>query len=360
MTEALTSLTETPGFAPVKGDELMDVLSDTLQVVRLSGAIFLNATLAGPWAFESASPRELAQYLHLPSDCVALFHILAHGQCWFAVPGAAPVLVRSGDAILFPHSASHIMTSGQRAIPVPMSSVMPPLPPGEIFTMRAGGPGEGDNFICGFLHCDQRFNPLIGALPALIVIRLRQNAVEDEDPADTTGPVAVVHVPEGDWLEGTLRHMVEEAQSDRPGNAEMLARLSEVLYVEVVRRYMRQLPETHQGWLAGVRDPIVGQTLRLIHEHPERAWTVEELADEVAVARSTLAQRFTALVGESPMRYLARWRMQMAKSLLRHSDLRLAEVATRTGYDSEAAFSRAFRRHVGCPPAAWRMSGADH
>lgn len=335
----------------------MDVLSDTLQVVRLSGAIFLNATLAGPWAIESASPRELAQYLHLPSDCVALFHILAHGQGWFAVPGAAPVLVRSGDAILFPHSAAHIMSSGHRATLVPMSSVLPPLPPGEIVTMRAGGPGEGDNFICGFLHCDQRFNPLIGALPPLIVIRLRQNAVEGEESSRATAPVAVVRVPEGDWLEGTLRHMVEEARSERPGNTEMLARLSEILFVEVVRRYMQQLPETQHGWLAGVRDPIVGQTLRLLHAHPERMWTVEHLADEVAVARSTLAQRFTALVGESPMHYLARWRIQVAKSLLKQSDVRLGEIAARVGYDSEAAFSRAFRRHVGCPPATWRMNG---
>jgi AraC family transcriptional regulator, alkane utilization regulator len=215
------------------------------------------------------------------------------------------------------------------------------------------------DFICGFLHCDQRFNPLIGALPPLIVIRPRrnQNAGGDETTEAAQARATILPVQAEDWLGGTLRHMAEEAVGERPGNMEMLSRMSEILFVEVVRRYMRRLPEAQQGWLAGVRDPIVGQTLRLLHAHPERSWTVEELADEVAVARSTLAQRFTALIGESPMRYLARWRMQVAKSLLKQSDVRLVEIATRVGYDSEAAFSRAFRRHVGCPPATWRMIG---
>jgi len=337
----------------------MDVLSDTLQVVRLSGAVFLNATLTSPWAFESASPRELAQYLHLPSDCVALFHILAHGESWFSVEGGTPVLVRSGDAILFPHNSPHIMSSGHHVIPAPMSSLLPPLPQGEILNIQGGGPGDGATFICGFLHCDQRFNPLMGALPPLIVLRPGQNESEARESSASTGPVAIVPVQEGDWFERTLRHMVEEALGGRAGNTEMLSRMSEILFVEVVRRYMGRLPETEHGWLASVRDPIVGQTLRLLHAHPERAWTVEDLADEVAIARSTLAQRFTTLVGESPMRYLARWRIQLAKYLLKQSSVRLAEIATRVGYDSEAAFSRAFRRHVGCPPATWRMNGAD-
>lgn len=346
----------------------MDVLSDTLQVVRLSGAIFLDATLGEPWAFESPPPSELAQYLHLPSDCVALFHIAAHGQGWFAVPGYAPVLLRPGDAILLPHSTPHVVSSSRhRMTPVPIRTVLPPLPPGGIATIAAGGQGELTHFICGFLHCDQRFNPLIGALPALIVVHLGRN--EDEGGAlngeigwkgRRDGPAAaLLSVPVGDWLGVTLQHMVEEALGERPGNTEMLARLSEILFVEVVRRYMQQLPAADHGWLAGMRDPIVGQALRLLHAHPDRAWTVEDLARAVAVSRSTLAQRFTALIGESPIHYLAGWRIQLAKYLLKQSNVKLLEVATRVGYDSEAAFSRAFRRHVGYPPAAWRESGAD-
>jgi AraC-like DNA-binding protein len=345
----------------------MDVLSDTLQVVRLTGAVFLDASLAAPWAFESSPPSELAQYLRLPTDCIALFHILVRGQGWFSVPGYAPVLLRSGDAILLPHSTPHLISSGHRTTPVPIAAVLPPYPAGRIVAVGTRGQGEVSQLICGFLHCDQRFNPLLGALPTLIVVRPCQN--EDENGTFTTetgknrkasgAPAAMLPVAAGEWLETTLRHTVEEALSGRPGNAEMLARLSEILFVEVVRRYMQQLPSANHGWLAGVRDPIVGQALRLLHAQPERAWTVEELAQEVAVARSTLAQRFTALIGESPMHYLAGWRIQLAKYHLKQSNVRLADIATRVGYDSEAAFSRAFRRHVGHPPAAWREAGEN-
>ncbi len=347
----------------------MDVLSDTLQVVRLTGAVFLDASLAAPWAFESSPPSELAQYLGLPTDCIALFHILVRGQGWFSVPGCAPVLLRSGDAILLPHSTPHLISSGHRTTPLPLAAVLPPYSTGGIVAVGTGGQGEISQFICGFLHCDQRFNPLLGALPTLIVVHPCQN--EDERSSftaetgkngKTTGagaPAAMLPVIAGEWLETTLRHTIEEALSGRPGNAEMLSRLSEILFVEVVRRYMQLLPAADHGWLAGVRDPIVGQVLRLLHTHPERAWTVEELAQAVAVSRSTLAQRFTALIGESPMHYLAGWRIQLAKYLLKQSNARLAEVATRVGYESEAAFSRAFRRHVGSPPATWREIGAD-
>ncbi len=332
----------------------MDVLSDTLRVVRLTGAVFLNAKLAAPWAIESSPPDELAQYLRLPSDCIALFHILVRGQGWFSVPSFAPVLLGPGDAILLPRSTPHVMSSDQRTVPVPIRSVIPPLPPGGIAVIDGGGTGELSQFICGYLHCDQRFNPLIGALPALIVVHpcdvdRREEAVNGNAPA----PRVILPIQAGDWLETTLRHTVEEALSERPGNSDMLARLSEILFVEVLRRYMQHLPAADHGWLAGVRDPIVGQALRLLHAHPARDWTVEDLAFAVAVSRSTLAQRFTALIGESPMRYLAGWRIQLAKQLLKQLNLSIVEVAEHVGYASEAAFNRAFRRHVGLPPAAW-------
>lgn len=350
----------------------MDVLSDTLQVVRLTGAIFLDASLTVPWAFESPTPTQLSQYLRLPTNCVALFHILVRGEGWFLVQGYAPVHLRSGDAILLPHSTPHRMSSDHHTPSVPMSSVLPPCPTEGIVTLATGSLGETSQFICGFLHCDYRFNPLLGALPALIVVRPgHPNDEEDEGEDDAVihritkkgriaeASAALLHVAQGDWLGTTLNHMVEEALGERPGNSEMLARLSEILFVEVVRRYMHQLPGATSGWLAGVRDPIVGQALRLLHAQPERAWTVEELAEAVAVSRSTLAQRFTTLIGESPMQYLTAWRIQLAKYLLKQSHARLADVAARVGYESEAAFSRAFRRHVGQPPAAWRESSDD-
>ena len=160
------------------------------------------------------------------------------------------------------------------------------------------------------------------------------------------------------WLASTLRHTIEEADGTRPGSFAMLARLTELLYVEVLRRYMRQLSSGQTGWLAGVNDPEVGRALRLLHAQPQRQWTVEELAHEVGVSRSGLAQRFTELVGEAPMRYLTGWRIQLAKHLILQAGLPIAEVADRVGYESEAAFNRAFKRHVGEPPVAWRKKSS--
>lgn len=338
----------------------MDVLSDTLRVVRLTGAVFLNARLTAPWAVVTNSPGDLARYLRLPSDCVALFHILVEGQCWCSISGQAPVRMRAGDAILLPHNPPHMMSSDHGLTPVPMVSVLPPLPPDGFVTLGDGRQGETSQFLCGFLHCDQRFNPLLGALPQFMLVHPDGAAPETPAPSasdrHTSATSATLNIQPGEWLATTLRHTVEEALDERPGATDMLSRLSELLFVEIVRRYMQQIPEGRPGWLAGVRDPIVGQTLRLLHAQPEHAWTVEELAQTVAVSRSSLADRFTALIGEAPMRYLATWRMNVAQSLLKQTSLSLSEVAARVGYDSDVAFNRAFKRHVGQPPATWRAA----
>ncbi|HEX2347495.1 MAG TPA: AraC family transcriptional regulator [Ktedonobacterales bacterium] len=341
----------------------MDVLSDTLRVVRLSGAVFLNARLTAPWAVATASPSELASYLGLSSDCVAIFHILVQGQCWFSLPDHAPVLAREGDAILLPHNPPHVVSSDHGVPPVPMVSVMPPLPPGGYVVLGDDRLGETSQFLCGFLHCDQRFNPLLSALPDLMVVHPDGAQVERATPgaiANHVGAAPItLNIQPQEWLATTIRHTVEESRDERPGAMDMLARLSELLFVEIVRRYMQQLPEGRPGWLAGVRDPVVGQTLGLLHAHPEYAWTVEELAQAVAVSRSSLADRFTALIGEAPMRYLAAWRMHLAQSLLKQTSLSLGEVAARVGYDSDVAFNRAFKRHVGQPPATWRAAALE-
>jgi AraC-like DNA-binding protein len=240
------------------------------------------------------------------------------------------------------------------------------MPSDGIAEVVGGSIGEMTQLICGYLHCDQRFNPLIGALPDVMVVHPNHDgrAVETEAATEmeivrarTLASSAALAIPPGDWLETTLRHTVEEALGERPGNTDMLARLSEILFVEVVRRYMQQLPAAQHGWLAGVSDPVVGHALRLLHARPEHAWTVEDLARAVAVSRSTLAHRFTALIGETPMHYLAAWRIQLAKYLLKQTNLNLVEVALRVGYESDVAFNRAFKRHVGQPPAAWRVAG---
>lgn len=333
----------------------MDVLSDTLKVVRLSGAVFLRAKLPAPWAVASATANELAEYLRLPSDCIAVFHILARGSCWLSIPGSAPVLLKAGDAVLLPQNCPHIVGSDWSLSPISFRAVLPTtMPPDGITEVVGGNVGEMTQLICGYLHCDQRFNPLLGALPDVMVVHPNHDGREAEAAIAGAGALAI---QPGDWLETTLRHTVEEALGERPGNTDMLARLSEILFVEVVRRYMQQLPAAQHGWLAGVSDPVVGHALRLLHARPEHAWTVEDLAQAVAVSRSSLAQRFTALIGETPMHYLAAWRIQLAKYLLKQTNLNLVEVAQRVGYDSDVAFNRAFKRHVGQPPAAWRIAG---
>jgi len=345
----------------------MDVLSDTLKVVRLSGAVFLRAKLPSPWAVASATASELAEYLRLPSDCIAVFHILARGSCWLSIPGSAPVLLKAGDAVLLPQNCPHVVGSDWSLSPISFRAVLPATMPSDGIAEVVGGSiGEMTQLICGYLHCDQRFNPLIGALPDVMVVHPNHDgrAVETEAATEmeivrarTLASSAALAIPPGDWLETTLRHTVEEALGERPGNTDMLARLSEILFVEVVRRYMQQLPAAQHGWLAGVSDPVVGNAMRLLHARPEHAWTVEDLARAVAVSRSTLAQRFTALIGETPMHYLAAWRIQLAKYLLKQTNLNLVEVALRVGYESDVAFNRAFKRHVGQPPAAWRVAG---
>ena len=367
MTQAPKLLTQTPENKPVQvtqqGADNVDVLSDTLRVVRLAGAVFLNAWIRGPWAIVSPPAAQLALYLDLPTDCVALFHMLVEGDCWIALEGHSPMHLSAGDVIIFPRADQHVMGSALSIHPQPMATLLPPGPLEGIAQIEAGRAGQATRFVCGFLHCDQRFNPLLGALPGLLLVRADHPADATTAPGATgnrtdTAAADIVPIAAGDWLAMMLRHAVEEADSLQPGHAVMLGRLTEILFVEVLRRYMQQLPAAQRGWLAGVRDPVVGQTLRLLHAHPQRAWTVEELASTVAVSRSTLADRFALLVGEPPMRYLAAWRIQLAQSLLRQSQLSVAEVALRVGYEAEAAFNRAFKRHVGQPPAAWRTSGA--
>lgn len=337
----------------------MDVLSDTLRVVRLAGAMFFTAQLAAPWAVASPPPEDLARFLHLRTDCIAVFHVLTDGDCWVSLDGERPLWMRAGDVVIFPQGSAHVMGTTLDTTPTPISAILPVLPGEEIPAIDVGGPGPISRFVCGYLHCDQRFNPLIGALPLLLHVRLRPDAEPAIPAASERVPSRVVSIQAGDWLETTLRQTAAEAKEPRSGSSDMLARLTEIVFVEVLRRYLQLLPSEHGGWLAGVRDPVVGQALRLLHAHPERPWSVEELAQAAAVSRSTLAQRFLDMIGDSPMHYLAQWRIHLAKQLLRQSTLSMGEIARRVGYESEVAFNRAFRRHVGQPPATWRLNGGS-
>jgi AraC-like DNA-binding protein len=333
----------------------MDVLSDVLRIVRLTSAVFFTARFSTPWSIESPPPDQLARTLRLRAESIALFHVLVEGQCWISVEGHSPLRMEAHDVIIFPHGDPHVMSSPLGARSRPISALLPSQRSEEIPQLDYGGGGEAARFVCGYLHCDQRFNPLIGALPTMLCVCGRDGAGRGQAAdVETASRRGVIQIEADGWLASTLRHTIEEADAMHPGSSAMLARLTELLYVEVLRRYMQQLPSGHTGWLAGVKDPEVGRALRLLHARPERQWTVEDLAREVGASRSGLAQRFTELTGEAPMRYLTGWRIQLAKHLILQAGLPIAEVADRVGYESEAAFNRAFKRHVGVPPVAWR------
>lgn len=337
--------------APEAGAAL-DVLSDVLQVLRLSGAVFFNAAFSAPFAVGSPPADELAGEVLPGAECLALFHVLTHGGCWVGPAGQPPVFIEAGDLIVFPRGHPHFLASDLDTKPRDLGELLPEgMDPAGLDGMVYGGGGEEARFICGFLRCDQRFNPLFQSLPSLLWVRSREGAATLGAGVGDARPMAA---PTGSWLHTSLRYLMDESASKRPGNATMLSRLSELLFVEVVRTYIENLSPDETGWLAGLADPHVGPTLALIHAEPERAWTVEDLARRAGVSRSVLAERFARLIGESPMRYLASWRIHLARQLLSGSDLALAEIGTRVGYESEAAFSRAFKRHTGEPPAAWR------
>jgi AraC family transcriptional regulator, alkane utilization regulator len=332
----------------------MDVLSDVLRVVRLSGAVFFTADFSSPWAIESPIPEMLASAVLPEAECVVLFHILVDGECEVECQGHPVTTMETGDVIVFPRGEQHTMRSHGAMTPTPLASVFSPGRYDDPPQLSFGGGGRTSRFVCGYLNCDQRFSPLVEALPTMLVVRSRDDysAIEAVDASGSRPTV----VPQGSstWLGTTLKFTINEAKAARPGNAAMLGRLTELMFVEILREYMQRVPANEGGWLAGLNDAHVGKALRLLHADPQRGWTVEELAREVAVSRSVLAQRFTELVGEAPMRYLANWRMQLAKQMMREGARNIQDVAARVGYDSEAAFNRAFKRATGSPPAAWR------
>jgi AraC family transcriptional regulator, alkane utilization regulator len=336
----------------------MDVLSDVLRVVRLSGAVFFTADFSSPWSLESPIPEMLASAVMPEAECVVLFHILVDGECEVLCEGHPRTTMNSGDVIVFPRGDQHTMRSHGAGTPTPLTSIFSPGGHDEPPQLSYGGGGRTSRFVCGYLNCDQRFSPLVEALPTMLLVRSRDDyaAIEAID-AQGTCPT-VVPQGSGTWLGTTLKFTINEARAARPGNAAMLGRLTELMFVEILREYMQRLPTRQGGWLASLNDPHVGRALRLLHANPVRNWTVDELAREVAVSRSVLAQRFTELVGEAPMKYLAGWRMQLAKQMMREGTRNIQDVATRVGYESEAAFNRAFKRATGSPPATWRKGAA--
>jgi AraC-like DNA-binding protein len=310
----------------------VDPLSDVLRAVRLNGAYFYMVEATHRWSVLTVEAKRLVPRVHPASEHLISYHILTSGSCWGGVAGDEQILMQPGDAIVFPHGDANLMSSSQ--IRVADAATLDATPNRYPSVVRIGeGSGPTANFVCGFLGCDLRpFNPLLSALPRRIVAR----------------GVA------GDWLTEFPRHVVAEANDDRPGADTMLTRMAELMFVEVVRRYVASLAPRDTGWLAGLVDAVVGPALRALHERPEHAWTLPELAHTIGASRTVLVERFSALVGLPPMQYLTQWRLQLAADHLARGSAKVATIGTRVGYESEAAFSRAFKRATGQSPSAWR------
>jgi AraC-like DNA-binding protein len=318
-----------------------DPLSDVLHSIRLSGAIYFHIEGTSPWVAEAPPVRAVAGMLMPGAEHVVEYHVVTRGACWGGIVGEPPVRLAAGDVIVFPQGDAHVLSSapGMRQTPQLELYARAVAGPRPVRVPVGGGGTEGAEILCGFLGCDARpFNPLLATLPRVVHARV-----------DASG--------------GALRALIDaalnESRARRPGGESVLARLSELMFVEVVRAQLESLPAGGTGWLAGLRDTHVGGALALIHRRPEHAWTLDELARRSGLSRSALAARFAQLVGEPPMAYLARWRMQVAAGLLAGGAANVAQVAAEVGYASEAAFSRAFKKLVGVPPAAWRRRHGD-
>lgn len=340
------------------GGFAVDVLSEVLRIVRFSGAIHFCAEFTHPWGILSSPPEMLTARLFPGAEAITPFHIATGGKCWLSWGSVAPIAFEAGDVVVFARGSQHVLASDKNITPVPIRDIYRPAAD-RVTVLRHGGGGEEARFICGFLHSDQRFGPLIEAMPALTCIRVRDGALWLESYTDSGSYAPPVKLPEPPhWWQTAIDHLARETARSGPGNRAVLGRLSELLFMEVLRWQLTYISDGHSGWLAGLNDPHVGRALAVMHAEPARAWTVEMLAQEAGASRSALAKRFVELIGESPIQYLAGWRMQLARRLLRESNAGLAELASRVGYESEAAFSRAFRRAVGMPPATWRDANA--
>lgn len=326
-----------------------DPLSDVLRSVRLRGAIFYYVSFRDEWVAGTPASRELADALMPGAEHVLAYHLIAKGAGWAATEGEPPVPLAGGDIVMFPRGDRHVISSAPGMKPRPDDSDWrittrdDPKPITVAYhhgVLRPGAPMPAEEastvVVCGFVGCDMRpFNPLIGALPRLLHL--------------TAGGV-------GAWVASVLDQAVAESRQSRAGSAAVLERVSEMVFVDAARRYLESLDEGASGWLAALRDRYVGKAIGLLHERPAEPWTVDELGRRVGLSRSALHERFIDLAGQPPMQYLTNWRMQLGAGMLREGSATVATIAQEVGYDSEAAFSRAFKRLVGQPPAAWRRA----
>jgi AraC-like DNA-binding protein len=322
----------------------MDALSELLRAVKLSGAMFYVAEGSKPWRTMAPTSRELGRYVAPDATVgpnathVIEFHLATQGGGYVRV-GEETTPFSAGDLFMIPHGDSHEMGNGTGGQPV--NPDLPAILTGRIARPRFGGGGEVTRLICGYLACEEALiRPVLAGLPRVVRVHLRNDRA-------------------GEWLENSIVHAVERASAAAPGSDVIMARLAEVLFAEALQRYVTQLPIGRTGWLAGAGDAAVGQSLAALHRRPAHAWTLDELAAQAGVSRSVLTERFARYLGVSPMAYLADWRLELAAEALRTTSRSVLRIATDIGYESEAAFNRAFKRRFGKPPAQYRRAARE-
>lgn len=318
----------------------MDALSDVLRVVRLTGGVFLDARFTAPWSLVgNVEPDELKLFLNASPQVIG-FHYVVAGKAVAYVVGGDPVELGAGEIVLLPLNDLHVLGSAYGLKSEPAGDVVVPDPGTGIWRVKHGGGGEETHIVCGYLGSTGDYNPVVAALPPLLTLN-------------------VAETPGGAWIAQSFAFAARQLEDASAGGATVISKLSELMFVEAVRRYIETLPPEETGWLAGLRDPAVGRAMALMHTRAKEDWTAETLASAVNLSRSAFADRFTQLVGMPPMRYLTNWRMQLAAQRLRDTRQTVAQIAFDVGYESEAAFTRAFRREMGQPPATWRKQLAE-
>ena len=315
----------------------MDAFSEILTGVKLSGAVFFTAEFSAPWGFSTPNTTVLAATVAPDAAHLVLYHLLIEGAGSVEMEDGQTVSLGPGDVVIFPRGDPHHMSSGQSMRPpFPNYGITSKISTRDLTPLVAGGGGAVSKFVCGYMSCDPHLSrPILSGLPAVFKVNVR---------ADSSGH----------WLETSIRHLVDEAASGRMGSEAMLAKLSEALFVDTLRRFVDGMPQQQSGWLAGARDPVVGRSLALLHGRVAHPWTIAELSEAVGISRSALVERFSRYLNEPPMAYLTRWRLQLAAESLKKTSRGVADIAAGVGYESEAAFNRAFKREFGQPPGRYR------
>jgi AraC-like DNA-binding protein len=304
----------------------MDVLADILASVHLGGGVRFHCEMAGPWG------------MGIPRSQVAEFHLLVRGNAWLRMPGSAqPIALQGGDFVAVLGGGEHSLSDRPDGAVLPIDRLADLRTLDGYGPLRFGGDGLPAQLLCGYFTFDRSsLHPLLSALPRVIHLRGGE-------------------LPQASWLQTTLQFMQHETQAARPGAEAVVNRLVGVLFIQMVRRYFEQHPQK-AGVLAGMADRHVGKSLALLHKAPQSSWTLESLAREVGLSRSAFATRFHQLVGQTPMHYLTVWRMQLARQFLADGNLSTAAIASKVGFESTAAFSKAFKRMTGKTPGVARQT----